>query len=259
MGDAKSASETQTRAAVRIRLDKLVAHAGFGTRKEVNALIRAGRVRVDGDVVTVPKTQVDADAAITVDAQVVSYRRYAYYMLHKPAGVISATRDRRETVLDLIDARDQRGRELFPVGRLDRDTTGLVLLTDDGALAHALLSPGRHVLKTYRATLDRPLDSFGKEQFQNGILLLPEHVVTQPAEVVEEEANVYRVTLHEGKYHQVKRMFAHCGCHVEALYRLSMGPLALDPSLLPGDYRPLTEAEVAALRDAVKTHNEMQN
>lgn len=247
MGDEQRAEREEGIFVVMMRLDKLLAHQGWGTRKEVNALIREGHVRVNGVPVTLPKTKVETDDAIAVDDTTVSYQKYVYYMLNKPMGVISATRDRRTTVVDLLAPCDREGRELFPVGRLDKDTTGLLLLTDDGALAHALLSPKRHVPKTYRATLDAPLAEEDIDSLRHGILLLPERIVTQPAEVVREEACVYRVTIQEGKYHQIKRMFAYCQRTVNALERLSMGPLELDPTLAPGAYRPLTGEEREAL------------
>ena len=165
---------------MQVRLDKWLSNQGYGSRREVNLLIRSGRVRVDGQAVTVPKTKVLTSACVQLDTQDIPYREYVYFLLHKPAGVLSATCDKRETVLDLLRPED-RVRPIFPAGRLDRDTTGLVLLTDDGPLAHAILSPRHHIEKEYFATLDGPVDTALVEHFREGILLEPEHIVTRPA------------------------------------------------------------------------------
>lgn len=234
----------------RERLDKLLGHLGFGSRRELKGLIRDGRVAVDGVTVRDPGMLVDPQAVrITVDGEAVAYRRHFHVLLHKPAGVITATTDAREqTVLDLVP-QELRHRGLFPVGRLDRDTEGLLLLTTDGELGHRLLSPRYHVAKRYWAEVDGPLTASDVAAFAEGVRL-NDGYVTMPArlEIAGPQAGI--VTLQEGKYHQVKRMFAACGKQVVYLKRLSMGPLELG-DLPCGEARPLTEAEAMALYAAV--------
>lgn len=239
----------------RMRLDKLLAHLNCGSRKEVQAMIRAGRVQVDGVTERDPAAKVDADTAqVVLDGQAQHYQAQRYYMLNKPAGVITASRDERhDTVLELFPEEMRRG--LFAVGRLDKDTEGLLLLTDDGALNHALTSPRRHVDKRYRALVSGTLADDAVQQFSNG-LTLGDGTKCRPAELTVGEVQPDGLTevfvvLREGKYHQVKRMVAAVGGHVEALERLSMGPLVLDAALARGQYRPLTEEEIAALFAAI--------
>lgn len=228
------------------RLDKLLANAGVGSRKEVGHLIKEGRVLVDGEIVTKPGKKVEEGAQLLVDGKALEVKQFVYYLLNKPQDVISATKDRRKTVLDLISDEDFR-EGLFPVGRLDRDTTGLLLLTNDGALAHRLLSPKHKIEKTYLALLDGDLNEEDVEAFQAGFLLLPENLITQPAKLVIRGKNLGEVTITEGKYHQVKRMFARVGKKVLKLKRLSMGPLKLG-DLEEGRYRSLTEEEESRIR-----------
>lgn len=228
---------------MRIRLDKWLANSGAGSRREVNEMIRQGRVLVNGVVVSTPKTIVDTADEVRLDQLLMRHEKYLYFLLHKPKGTVSATRDRRKTVLDLIDEKDRRGHALFPVGRLDMDTTGLLLMTDDGRLAHRLLSPRYHVEKVYIATLDGPVNPEMVRIFSEGIPLMPEKMVTKPALLEPLEERQARVTIQEGKYHQVKRMFHYCGREVEALHRVRMGPLSLGSELQEGAYRPLLENE----------------
>lgn len=190
--------------------------------------------------------QVTAEDEVSMDGVSVEYEEYVYYMLNKPAGVISATEDARErTVLDLISERQRKG--LFPVGRLDRDTEGLLLITNDGGLAHRLLSPRHHVDKVYYARLDGPVGEAEKALFAQG-LKVDETLTALPAELeILEPATEVRVTIREGKFHQVKRMFEAVGREVLYLKRLSMGPLALDESLPQGAYRRLTAEEESAI------------
>ncbi|MBY0584890.1 rRNA pseudouridine synthase [Murdochiella sp. Marseille-P8839] len=234
---------------VTIRLDKWLSHQGFGSRREVNALIRSGRVQVNGKVVTIPKTAIAETDHVQCDTETIRYQQYVYFLLHKPKGVLSATRDRRQTVLDLLRPED-RIRPLFPVGRLDRDTTGLVLLTDDGRLAHALLSPRRHVEKEYFAEVDIPIDEALIARFAEGIHLQPENILTRPAQLSMCQDGRVSVIITEGKYHQVKRMFAAGNRTVLSLHRHRMGPLELDDDLAEGQYRPLSEEEIEQLRIA---------
>lgn len=234
---------------MRIRLDKWLAHQGMGSRKEVNALIRSGRVRVNGKAVTVPKSVILESDHVQCDTQDIRYQRYVYFLLHKPKGVLSATRDKRTTVLDLLRPED-RHRSVFPVGRLDRDTTGLLLLTDDGRLAHALLSPRHHIEKEYFAKVDRPIDERLITRFGEGILLEPEGILTAPAKIMLRKDGSVSVTITEGKYHQVKRMFAAENRTVLSLHRHRMGSLVLDADLAEGQYRALRKEEIEQLRTA---------
>ncbi|WP_075967952.1 pseudouridine synthase [Murdochiella massiliensis] len=234
---------------VTMRLDKWLSHQGLGSRREVNALIRSGRVQVNGKVVTIPKTAIAETDLVQCDTQAIRYQQYVYFLLHKPKGVLSATRDRRQTVLDLLRPED-RLRPLFPVGRLDRDTTGLVLLTDDGRLAHALLSPRRHVEKEYFVEVDIPIDETLITRFAEGILLQPENILTRPAQLSMRQDGRASVIITEGKYHQVKRMFSAGNRTVLSLHRHRMGPLELDDDLAEGQYRPLNEEEIEQLRIA---------
>ncbi len=229
-----------------MRLDKYLAEMGAGTRKEIGKAVRAGRVTVNGQTVKNAAMQVTAEDEVSMDGVSVEYEEYVYYMLNKPAGVISATEDARErTVLDLISERQRKG--LFPVGRLDRDTEGLLLITNDGGLAHRLLSPRHHVDKVYYARLDGPVGEAEKALFAQG-LKVDETLTALPAELeILEPATEVRVTIREGKFHQVKRMFEAVGREVLYLKRLSMGPLALEESLPQGAYRRLTAEEESAI------------
>ena len=229
-----------------MRLDKYLAEMGAGTRKEVRKMIRDGRVSINGQKETDPGRKVMEGEEVRADGAPVVYEKYVYYMLHKPAGVISATEDAREqTVLDLIDEKKRKG--LFPVGRLDRDTEGLLLITNDGELAHRLLSPKRHVDKVYFARLDGPVGEEEKKLFAQG-LKVDDTLTALPAELeILDGKNEVRVTVREGKYHQVKRMFQAVGREVLYLKRLSMGPLVLDEQLPAGAYRRLTGEEESAI------------
>lgn len=230
------------------RLDKLLASTGRWSRREAKQLIKEGRVLVDGSPARSGEGKADPDgAAILVDGAPLALRRHTYVMLHKPAGVLSATEDpRQETVLDLLPP-ELRRLGLFPVGRLDKDTEGLLLLTDDGELAHRLLSPKNHVDKVYRARLDRPLGPADQAAFAQGITLA-DGLRCMPAELeLIGDGTEVLVTLHEGKFHQIKRMTASRGAAVCWLKRLSMGPLQLDPALKKGEYRLLTHEEVAKI------------
>lgn len=231
------------------RLDKLLSSTGRWSRREVKELIRQGRVWVDGVPARRPEEKCEPGAAgLTVDGERVDCAPFVYLMLHKPAGLLSATEDRRQkTVLDLLPEHLRR-RGLFPVGRLDKDTEGLLLLTDDGPLGHALLSPKNHVDKVYYAKVEGRLDRTDAEALAAG-MVLGDGLHCLPAEL-EPLGDGYQchVTLREGKYHQVKRMLAARGKPVVYLKRLSMGPIALDPALAPGEWRPLTGEEKALLR-----------
>lgn len=233
---------------MQLRLDKILTDTGRWSRKESREVIRAGRVTVGGTVVRRPEQKADPQAEeIAVDGAPLGWSAHSYLMLHKPAGVLTATEDRSApTVLDLVPAGLRRP-GLAPVGRLDKDTTGLLLLTDDGALAHALLSPRRHVDKVYLARIEGTVREEDCAAFRAG-LTLGDGTKCLPAELEGLGPGRCRVTVREGKYHQVKRMLALRGLPVRALSRISFGPLRLDGALAPGQVRALTAAEIDALR-----------
>lgn len=234
------------------RLDKIIASTGRYSRREVKQLIRQGRVLVNGTAPRSAEEKVEAEtASILVDGMTLTYQKYTWIMLHKPAGVLSATEDGRgKTVLDLLPE-ELRRRNLFPVGRLDKDTEGLLLLTNEGGLAHDLLSPRHHVDKVYYARCTGPLSQEDCRAFAQG-MVLEDGTQCLPAGLeiltsgLESEA---LVTLREGKFHQVKRMLAARGAPVAYLKRLKMGNLTLDPGLAPGEFRFLSEEEVRLLRN----------
>ena len=234
-----------------MRLDKYLSDMGVGTRSELKKDICKGGVSVDGEVIKDPGHGVDASSRVVFKGTVIRYEEFVYYMLNKPAGVISASEDdREETVIDLIP--EPKRRDLFPVGRLDRDTEGLLLITNDGALSHRLLSPKHHVDKVYFVKVSGILNESDVGLFRDG-LVLTDGLECLPADLEilsvydEEYISEAEVTVREGKFHQVKRMFSAIGAEVLFLKRLSMGPLALDPELAPGEYRRLTKDELAAL------------
>ena len=229
------------------RLDKLLAGTGKWSRREVKALVRQGLVRVDGRLAASAEDKLDPAAAIiTVAGETISLRRFTYVMLHKPAGVLTATEDRKQpTVLDLLPP-ELRRIGLAPVGRLDKDTEGLLLLTNDGELAHRLLSPKYHVEKRYFARVDGELSAADAEAFARG-MTLGDGLECLPAGLEVLPDRVCIVTLREGKFHQVKRMLAARGAPVLYLKRLSMGPLVLEDSLAAGAYRLLRAEEILAL------------
>lgn len=232
-----------------IRLDKYLADMGAGTRSEVKKAIRSGRVTVDGETAKKPELKVDADIQeVLYDGKLIRYEEKAYYMLHKPAGVVSATRDNKEkTVLDLIEG--QKRKDLFPVGRLDKDTEGLLLITNDGDLSHRLLSPSKHVDKVYYAKIDGKVTEEDILAFEKGVDI-GDDTLTKPAhlEILKSaEESEIRLTIQEGRFHQVKRMFEAVDKKVVYLKRLSMGSLVLDETLEKGAYRPLTIEELEKL------------
>ena len=236
-----------------IRLDRLLSQTGERTRSESSELIRVGLVTVEGLVVRDPAQKVDAAAqTVLLKGVPLSDTPFQYYLLHKPAGILTAARDRSApTVMDLVPEALRR-RDVLPVGRLDKDTTGLLLLTNDGELAHRLLSPRRHVWKTYLATVDGPLDENDVQAFAAGMAL--SDFTAKPAELTVlqsgETRSLARVRLSEGKYHQVKRMFGARGREVLSLHREAFGPLTLD--IDAGALRPLAASEIAALRVAAQ-------
>lgn len=240
-----------------MRLDKYLSLSGERSRSEAGKLIRSGAVRVDGQVILRPETHVTEQSQVLLAGQPVGDSSKQYYMLNKPAGVLTAARDSRAaTVMDLVPE-NLKKRKVLPVGRLDKDTTGLLLLTNDGELAHFLLSPGRHVWKQYRATVTGCLTETDMQAFAEGLQL--SDFVAKPAVLTilqaGEAESVALVQVREGKFHQVKRMFAAIGHEVTALHRSCFGPLTLPEDLPVGQCRPLTEDEVQALRNSIQTRN----
>ena len=233
-----------------VRLDKYLADMRMGTRSEVKKYIRKGRVQVDGIIVKESDLKLDfTNTEVLFDNIKVEYETFEYYMLNKPAGVVSATSDNyNQTVVELIT--DAKNKDLFPVGRLDKDTEGLLLITNDGDLAHRLLSPRKHVSKVYYAEVEGLLTQEEVRLFAQGIAL-NEEFTTLPArlDIIEAgETSTAKVTIFEGKFHQIKRMFESVEKDVIYLKRLSMGNLILDKSLAPGEYRRLTKEELASIK-----------
>lgn len=231
-----------------MRLDKYLAKLELASRSQVKQYIKAGQIKLNGQVCTKPETQINEvqDKVEFKDVEL-HYQRFYYYMLNKPKGYVTATHDKTETtVLDLLHVIPKK--DLFPVGRLDKDTEGLLLITNDGELAHKLLSPKKHVSKKYYVQLDGKLNEKHIDEFGTGIDI-GEKNLTKPAilEISNNEDECY-VTITEGKYHQIKRMFKQVGFNVEYLKRISMGNLILDDDLKPGEYRKLTEDEIDRLR-----------
>ena len=239
-----------------MRLDKYLVACAIGSRTEVKNFLKSGRVTVNGKKEKSAKLQINEDTEeICFDGQKLDYEEFVYYMMNKPQGVISATEDpKHKTVLDLMDDY-ARVKEVFPVGRLDIDTHGLLLLTNDGQLAHALLSPKRHVDKTYLAQVKGMMTNADVETFEKGIPL--KDFTCQPAKLelvsvdTEKSQSLVRVTIAEGKFHQVKRMVAYCGKEVVDLQRLTMGTLTLDEDLQRGEWRRLNKEELEGLLESI--------
>lgn len=231
-----------------IRLDKLLAHSGYGSRKEVKELIRKGQVSVNEVVIKDDDFKVDeVNDEVIVEGIIVDYQKFIYIMMNKPEGVLSATYDPKDPiVLDLIEDTPTRG--LFPVGRLDKDSEGLLLITNDGKLAHELLSPKKHVDKVYYIEYEGELVSDVKERFKEGIIL-EDNYKCLPASIELLNDNKAYVTISEGKFHQVKRMINMCNGEVTYLKRIKFGPLELDNSLKEGEYRFLSNLELDSLKN----------
>jgi len=236
-----------------LRLDKFLADMGKGTRSALKEAVRKGRVRVNGEVIKKAdiKVRIPGDT-VTLDGEEVAYAVMEYYMLNKPQGVVSATEDKKyPTVLDLIA--DKKRKDLFPVGRLDLDTEGLLLITDDGVLSHNLLAPGKHVPKTYFARIQGMVTEQEIQRFAKG-LDIGDEKQTQPAKLEIQSTDSLNgqseilLTITEGRFHQVKRMFQAVGMEVIYLKRMSMGSLSLDPKLAPCAWRFLTDEEVQGLK-----------
>ena len=234
------------------RLDKILANLGYGSRKEIKQIARKGLIEVNGEVVKDSGMQVDPkEDMIFINGEQIFYREFIYLMMNKPDGVISATRDSRdETVIDLLEVEHQVF-EPFPVGRLDKDTVGLLLLTNDGELNHRLISPKWKVDKVYRAKIDAKVTEKDIQKFKDGITLDDGYVCKEAIlEIISasDEESEIKLTIQEGKFHQVKRMFEAVNKNVTYLQRIEFGTLTLDKDLEEGEYRELTEEEVAILK-----------
>lgn len=229
-----------------MRLDKYLSQVTDYSRSEGKRLIRTGQVSVAGNIVTDPREDVDNNAVVAVNGQRLRFANPRYFMLHKPGGYISATKDRQHlTALELFD--EDNVDQLHIAGRLDIDTTGLLLVSDDGQWCHRITSPKSHCKKTYRVETVDPITPEAIEQIEQGIHLSQEKRPTLPATLHLIDEHTARLALTEGKYHQVKRMFAAVGNKVECLHRERIGNIILDADLAPGEYRSLTAAEIASV------------
>lgn len=231
-----------------MRLDKYLAETAQCTRSEAKVMLSKGKVTVNGAVCKKGDTQLKETDAVTVDGKPLSYQEFVYIMLNKPEGVVSASTDKRDTtVVDLVGDAYPR-RELFPAGRLDKTSTGFVLLTDDGGFAHDILAPKRHVSKTYTVVIDTPLTDEMKAGFASGVTLTDgTELSSAEVEAVSEDGLTVRVKLKQGVYHQIKRMFGVYGAGVNALHRDAIGGLKLDETLAPGQWRELSDDEVTRI------------
>ncbi|MBU3099281.1 MULTISPECIES: 16S rRNA pseudouridine(516) synthase [Clostridium] len=234
------------------RIDKILSNLGHGTRKEVKALLKKKKVEVDGVIATDSAMKVDPEkAVIKVSGDEINYRKYIYLVMNKPSGVVSATVDRNdETVIDLIDEQ-YRAFKPFPIGRLDKDTVGLLLITNDGELNHKLIAPKNHVDKVYYAEINKFIDASDINTFKKGVVI-DDGYKCMPAELevltANENGSEVMVTIQEGKFHQVKRMFESVNKNVMFLRRVSFGPLKLDEDLVEGQCRELSEDEINLLK-----------
>ncbi len=234
-----------------IRLDKFLTDMGCGTRSVIKNLVHKGKVSVNGEVIKKPEIKINEDEdVVLLDGEEIKYNRYEYFMLNKPDGYVSATTDRNEkTVLDLLKAEDRR-KDLFPVGRLDKDTEGLLVISNDGEMAHKILSPKNHIAKTYYVKVNGRIENEHIEIFEKGIDI-GEKNITKPGIlkiIKSSDISEAELTIYEGKFHQVKRMFEAVGMKVVYLKRIKMGTLGLDETLKPGEYRRLTLEETEQLK-----------
>lgn len=235
-----------------IRLDKALANMGLATRKEVKLAVKKGQILLNDCPVKQSDIKITSADRIAFYGNTVQYQEFEYYMLNKPAGYVSATTDNRDqTVMELLSERSLNRKDLFPVGRLDKDTVGLLLITNNGALAHRLLSPANHVDKTYYVKVKGMISEDAIVSFGEGISIGDEKCLPAKLEILEQgEISCAKLTIREGKFHQVKRMFHSIGNEVIYLKRLSMGPLRLDEALQEGEVRPLTDYEIELLEQA---------
>lgn len=226
-----------------IRLDKYLADMGVGSRRDVKSILKAGRVKVNSVIVTEAEAKIDIDADnVELDGKRIGYEEYRYYMLNKPAGVISATKDKlSDTVIEIL--KGENTKDLFPVGRLDKDSEGLLIISNDGKFAHNVLSPAKHVDKTYFVRLDKKPNEEEISCIENGIDIGDDKPCL-PAKVEVISDDEAYITISEGRFHQVKRMFQAVGINVTYLKRISMGALKLDENLAPGEYKKLSKEEI---------------
>ncbi|MBP5276243.1 MAG: rRNA pseudouridine synthase [Lachnospiraceae bacterium] len=226
-----------------IRLDKYLADMGVGSRRDVKSILKAGRVKVNSVIVTEAEAKIDIDADnVELDGKRIGYEEYRYYMLNKPAGVISATKDKlSDTVIEIL--KGENTKDLFPVGRLDKDSEGLLIISNDGKFAHNVLSPAKHVDKTYFVRLDKKPNEEEISRIENGIDIGDDKPCL-PAKVEVISDDEAYITISEGRFHQVKRMFQAVGINVTYLKRISMGALKLDENLAPGEYKKLSKEEI---------------
>ena len=226
-----------------IRLDKYLADMGVGSRRDVKSILKAGRVKVNSVIVTEAEAKIDIDADnVELDGKRIGYEEYRYYMLNKPAGVISATKDKlSDTVIEILKCENTK--DLFPVGRLDKDSEGLLIISNDGKFAHNVLSPAKHVDKTYFVRLDKKPNEEEISRIENGIDIGDDKPCLPAKLEVISDDEAY-ITISEGRFHQVKRMFQAVGINVTYLKRISMGALKLDENLAPGEYKKLSKEEI---------------
>lgn len=228
-----------------MRLDKYLSESGVFSRSEAGKAIRSGRIQVDGTIIKDPSKHITETAQVLCDGKAVIWSKYQYIMLNKPQGYVSATEDKGRTVMDLVPPACVR-LGMFPCGRLDIDTTGLLLITNDGPGAHNWLSPRHHVAKTYRFTCAQPLSEDARARMETGLEL--GDFTSQPAQVLLQDPQRGEITIVEGKFHQIKRMFHAVDNEITSLQRIRFGPLELDETLEPGQWRYLTEEEIRALQ-----------
>lgn len=237
------------------RLDKILSNLGYGTRKQIKNIIRDGHVKIDGIVINDSSTKIDIiKSKIELDDKIIKYKKNIYIIMNKPQGVVSATYDSYdETVIDLLDPQ-YRSFDPFPVGRLDKDTVGLLLITNDGEMNHRLISPKWHVNKVYYAEIDKIVEKHDIEAFKNGIVL-DDGYKCMPARLdiikTDKDGSMVNVTIQEGKFHQVKRMFESCGKNVVYLKRIRFGTIGLDKFLKEGSYRELSKFELESIKKSL--------
>ncbi|MCR5254413.1 MAG: rRNA pseudouridine synthase [Acetatifactor sp.] len=229
-----------------MRLDKLLGELNIGTRSEVKKLITKGRISVNGSIVTKPDEKVDEESAlITYEGREYRYKKFSFYMLNKPEGILTANTDSdTPTIMDLLP-KELRNTH-FSIGRLDKDTTGLIIVCNDGELVHRLLSPKKHVDKKYLVTIEKPLNDTDIKTLENGVDIGEKNLTAQSKVEIIDENNIY-LTIHEGKFHQIKRMLKAVDNNVLALKRISLGGVSLDRNLQSGQYRELTDQEIKTL------------
>ena len=225
-----------------LRADKFLADLGIGTRSQVKNIIKNKKVAVNGQIITSANVKINTEKdVVTVNGKEINYKKYTYIMMNKPDGVISSTEDKQKTVIELLPM-ELQNLDLFPVGRLDKDTVGLLILTNDGIFAHNTLSPKKHIDKKYYAKISGTLPENAVEIFKNGVTIGDYKCKSADLRII--DSNSIEVVIHEGKFHQVKRMFEAIDCKVEFLKRVSFGEINLDENLKQGEYRELNKAEM---------------